>query len=75
MSRLVQLVITTDQARYAEAAIRDAGQSEEITAAQSDDLYNLSRIFDAAATQPEKFPLTGKRASSLKRRVERGLQA
>lgn len=69
MARLVQIVLTDQIAELTAAALRDAANSEDATVEEAGIIYDASLLFMAASESPEKFPLTGKRAVSLTRRV------
>lgn len=72
MARLVQVVLTDEASELTAAALRDAANSEDITTAEADILYNQSLLFQAASEEPAKFPLTGAKATSLARKVRLG---
>lgn len=71
MARLVQLVLTDQIAELTAAALRDASNSEDVTVEEAGILYDASRLFMAASEEPQRFPLTGAKATSLKRAVSR----
>jgi hypothetical protein len=71
VARLVQLVLTDQIAELTAAALRDASNSEDVTVEEAGILYDSSLLFQTASESPERFPLTGARATSLKRQVTR----
>jgi hypothetical protein len=70
--RLVQLVLTVDQCEMINGAMRDAANSPDVTMEESQRIYDLGYIFQAASEQPSKFPITGKKAASLARALRLG---
>lgn len=68
---LVQLILTTDQAELAAAALRDAANSEDVTLEESQVIYDLGYFLQTVGENPSKYRPNGKMATSIKRAQQR----